>query len=643
VAAGFGASRLPYAAGTWTRVAGRLDDYGNGWVAMHTEACRATRVDGDQSEHVLELRMTCLERRRAELAALVGQLARADDDVVEHAMEATSRLSPVIECADRPALLARAASRRGPPVVDGTWQVRITDVKAQYDVGRWNEGLAAATALTKDADAHGDTEVRAEAWGWLGRLQSELHHDFKSAEPSLENALRLAAEAGDDTLAAHVVTDLVYVLDDDKRSPDQALVAADIGLGFVARAGNADILRAELLIARGDVLDDLARYEDARVAFVEAIALLGRHVPADDFRLGRAVVELASNRTDAGAYDDARVLYQRTMAIFATQLGADHPKTAQLLNKLGLLAEDVGHFEEALADYRRALDIKERVVGADSVSVAHTVTNIANVMGRLGRTDEAAAGYERALAIYQAKSGPEHPSTVGALTNLGNARRQQGRLDEALDLDQRALAIALKVNGPDSPVVATSRLDLGYVLVGRGDFAGASAQYRLGIAARSKALGADHPDTLSARTSLAEALIVAGHGAEARAELQPIVLATEAKLGKASPALIAPLTLLARCEVDGGHAAIAAPIAERALALALPLGIKGELDPEALAVVRFELARALWDSGGDRARAGELAAGAEPILVSPSSQRDHRRVVAWRRLHVVVPAPDQRR
>ncbi|HEY6176196.1 MAG TPA: serine/threonine-protein kinase, partial [Kofleriaceae bacterium] len=44
----------------YTRVARTLDGYADRWVDMHTSACEAARVRGEQSEELLDLRMQCL-------------------------------------------------------------------------------------------------------------------------------------------------------------------------------------------------------------------------------------------------------------------------------------------------------------------------------------------------------------------------------------------------------------------------------------------------------------------------------------------------------------------------------------------------------------------------------------------------------
>jgi len=55
----FGATKRPYAQAAFDGIAKRFDDRSRAWVAMHTEACEATRVRGEQLASVMSLRMTC--------------------------------------------------------------------------------------------------------------------------------------------------------------------------------------------------------------------------------------------------------------------------------------------------------------------------------------------------------------------------------------------------------------------------------------------------------------------------------------------------------------------------------------------------------------------------------------------------------
>lgn len=78
---------------------------------MHTEACQATHLRGEQSPALLDLRMACLQRRRTETRSLVDVLVDADAGVVENAAQAVAELPDLGPCADAATLLAAEAPR----------------------------------------------------------------------------------------------------------------------------------------------------------------------------------------------------------------------------------------------------------------------------------------------------------------------------------------------------------------------------------------------------------------------------------------------------------------------------------------------------------------------------------------------------
>jgi hypothetical protein len=115
VRAAFVASGRPSAEEAWRATERSLDEYARRFVGMHTEACEATRMRKQQSEELLDLRMHCLAGRRAGLSQLVALLARADGPLVERAVEAAHRLSPIEGCGDIDSLRSgiRRLPRRG--------------------------------------------------------------------------------------------------------------------------------------------------------------------------------------------------------------------------------------------------------------------------------------------------------------------------------------------------------------------------------------------------------------------------------------------------------------------------------------------------------------------------------------------------
>jgi serine/threonine protein kinase len=97
----------PQAAEVFRSVKRALDQQAQSWVAMHTEACQATRVRGEQSDELLDLRMGCLQSRLEEMRALTDLFAQASARIVETSVEAANALTPLRGCADAVALRER--------------------------------------------------------------------------------------------------------------------------------------------------------------------------------------------------------------------------------------------------------------------------------------------------------------------------------------------------------------------------------------------------------------------------------------------------------------------------------------------------------------------------------------------------------
>src|SRR5262249_29576001 len=79
---------LPYAAAAADGFVRVVDDYAHAWTTMRRDACEATRLRGEQSEELMDLRMACLDGRLGELGALVDVMCSADADAVREASRA---------------------------------------------------------------------------------------------------------------------------------------------------------------------------------------------------------------------------------------------------------------------------------------------------------------------------------------------------------------------------------------------------------------------------------------------------------------------------------------------------------------------------------------------------------------------------
>jgi hypothetical protein len=146
--AAFLATGLPYAADAARGVAAALDRYAAGWQAMHTDACQATWVRGEQPQSVLSLRTRCLERRLDEVAKLTDLFARADAKVVERAVAAAQSVRSVEACADVETLALMVEPPADPKKREAVEAVRrkIAEARALSDLGKYEKGLETATS-----------------------------------------------------------------------------------------------------------------------------------------------------------------------------------------------------------------------------------------------------------------------------------------------------------------------------------------------------------------------------------------------------------------------------------------------------------------------------------------------------------------
>ncbi|MCA9710851.1 MAG: hypothetical protein KDK70_33725, partial [Myxococcales bacterium] len=131
----------------------------------------------DQSTHLMDVRMACLERRRGEMRALVEVFLSPDDKVVEEAVTAVQSLDDSERCTTE---------------LEGAG-FEIGDPEQQSKADAIERLLARSKAMEVSGKAEGAVEVAALA------LQSarELGHRPTLARAALQHA-RLQADRTDD-------------------------------------------------------------------------------------------------------------------------------------------------------------------------------------------------------------------------------------------------------------------------------------------------------------------------------------------------------------------------------------------------------------------------------------------------------------
>ena len=255
-----------------------------------------------------------------------------------------------------------------------------------------------------------------------------------------------------------------------------------------------------------------------------------------------------------------------------------------------------GRYEDAERWIQQTRATLRRMGGHDRLQ-CWVENNVAILYHVQGRYPEAIAAYQRARALAEASLPPDDADVARPMGNLAMALSEAGRPAEALVYNQRAVDILRKALGPGHPEVAMHMSNRGEILNALGRYEEARALFNSALAVWNKELPPDHSyfgDSLN------------GIG--------------QSYLGQDAPEpALAPL--------------------ERALAIREKSG--AELSQ--IGETRFLLARALWDSGHDRARAQTLARAAEAAYGDKAQWRERVAVIgAWIAKHplpAAAPAP----
>jgi len=629
IATAFLATGKAHAQVTLDRTSAALERYASAWATMHTDACRATRVRGEQSEQLLDLRMACLERRRGQLAALVEVLAAADGAVVDKAVRATSDLEPIDGCADPEQLKVAVAPPSDPALAARVRELdaRLARLTALRTVGKYKPTIDEAKILARDADATGYAPLRARASYLLGDLHGVLA-ERDDAVRVLLDTLPLAAEARLDSLGARTLAQLAEVHVGRGGEYQQGFEIARVAVAAAQRSGD-EVAVARAYIALAWSLRFLSRYNEADAAISAALAILERRAKDNPKDLIVALTRAGTAALDGGRYQQARQYHERALAVMTTALGPDHPTLWTAHLELANVAIVQGRYRDAISEAEKALAIVERTYGPDHPDVAVPVQSMAFLFNAIGDIDHAAEYYLRGNAIYAKTMAPDHPVLAMAAAQLGDVRRRQGRYAEAKRLLDGALAVQTKAHGADSGQVALTISYLGYLARQRGDVAEARRLLERASALRKTANGAEHVEyaqTLFDQVALA---VDTGRCADGMAILDRAEPILGASLPAEHPQRALAMALRARCAIDAGRATDVVPALEQAMALLEKAGMQ----PREVGPVRFQLARALAATAPERARSEADRAEVELASSLPERASTLAKLRAWRRHH----------
>jgi eukaryotic-like serine/threonine-protein kinase len=598
VAEVFARSELPYAKHSADTVRRELDAWTAKWVAGHRNACEATRVHDVQSEDLLDRRMHCLDRARAEVAALVSRLLEADAVVVERAADAVEDLPELGVCEDAARLLAGRAPLVGEAAARAEEIATVLDeIGAAVDFDDHREALAKAIALRAEVDRLDDPVTTFR----YASMLADLHDGLGETELEVEHwreAYYAADRAGDDWARVRAAARLAAAHGNELADMASASAWIEHGEAILGRIGEPPSSRAHLDASRAVIAIKNGDYLVAIEVLRRALELL-EDAGSDAGLRDHLSARLALALRERGELEEAMELQQRYYESILERFGPDHPSTANALSSLANTAYVRGDYERAIALWEQGLTILERVYGRQSARYVEALNNHAVALLALGRADEAELEHREILAFLEERHGADDIRLTPSLENLGNVYIGQARFTEARDALSRSLAIKRRVYGDDHPSTAMSEMNLGVALHHLGDQREAERLHRRALGVWTEKLGPEHPDLGLVHTNLGDVVAALGRHAEAARHQERALELLEPLLGSDSAELGFPLTGLALARIELGDVEGARAAIERAMALRGDM----ELPPGEAARMRFALARTL----GEPRRARVLA------------------------------------
>jgi tetratricopeptide (TPR) repeat protein len=437
---------------------------------MHGEACEASRVRGEQSSELMDLRMQCLAQRRGTMRALVDQLVVADAKGVQAAVKAVGELPPLAECADATALRTPVHPPSDPAV------------RARIDTVR--DDIAQSFALRqmthfRDAGEAADRAVAAaKDIGWAPLLAEALfaqsrvaigRQDGKRAAAILEDAVLAAVEGRQEAVEADSWIGLVRAYATDLQW-ERAHQSARHAHAALARSPD-DTRQAVLLREEGFTSWREGKEAEARVTLEQALALAEKVMPAESNSIGVVSLFLGNVLVDQGQYDEALTVTRRALSIAEHNLGPLHPDLASSLQTIGNALLDKGDAAGAEAAYQRGFDLRAPVLGLENRATIESIEAIGNARLHAGNLEGALQPMLQAVALCEKVTGPNDGELASKLVNLAELYQAMKRWDDALPVEQRALAIVEKAYPPGSWFVAFPLEGLARTYAGKGDHA----------------------------------------------------------------------------------------------------------------------------------------------------------------------------
>jgi len=411
--------------------------------------------------------MSCLERARSQVAALVTELAGGAPDAVQRAVEAAEALPELHACSHTESMILGV----DPPSAAVAAEVarvreRLAQARALELLGRPEESLVIAR------EAHGATQrlkyppVRAEALVQMadaidGRVSAEARTE---AQGLYFEALDIAEAARHDQLAALIWSRLVVLATRMDSGTEQAHAWWRRNEAAVRRIGNGAFDQAKLHHLLGAIYYRESKYAEAADEQNRAITAIAG-APEQRLELSRYYDALARALEPQGRIDEAIQLHERALKIAGDALGQSHPYVVTLLMNYGKALEKRGQFDHARSVLESALTSMPAPYRESHLDAGKLYAFLSDLSYAQGNFDDAAAHGRKSLQIYE-RTGASDRVRAEAYTNLANAELGRKNFTDALTMYESSLALRRPYLGVDHHLIGINEGSIAEALVG---------------------------------------------------------------------------------------------------------------------------------------------------------------------------------
>ncbi|HEU0035654.1 MAG TPA: serine/threonine-protein kinase [Kofleriaceae bacterium] len=439
----FAATKAPFAADSFARVAAALDRDAQSWLDAQVDACRATHVRHVQSTELLDRRAVCLADWRRRLRAATEAFATATPAIVQQSVQTIADLPSLAACGDVAALAT------GQPALDPAQRTRADALADRLAAAR-GKLIAAQPAdattivdeVSRDplATKHAPLAIavallRAEAATALGKLDD--------AQTAAQAAFDAAVSSGDRRSAAAAATLIAKLGVYDTRRKADALRWVKTGATITRELDGATELAARLASVEGNVQLINADAPAAAEPLARAVAAY-RTLDPNHPQLGNALAMLGVSELGRGDIAAADRDLRDALARDEAALGPRHPDVASVLAKLALVEAARGHYADALATGQRAIDLQRAVWGPNHPLLIYAYGSHGQHAAAHGDYAAADADFTAAQSIAEASYGPDHPMVAQLLLVHADLDLRRGALAEATAFARRGRDLVAK-------------------------------------------------------------------------------------------------------------------------------------------------------------------------------------------------------